>query len=269
MANVGFREIQGLLDKLSEASFKAEEKVRTHEGALEQSEATLPEHLFAAWRGMFPMPSKPGFLLQDAWDAVAVWTWAVGEVGLTEGLSRLGRCAYNRWRLLRATGAGPGIQAEPLVRALKGPREEEGPHHQARRQERRNNRRLHRATRDAFAADEWGITVQRVVRRWLTGFVGSQKARSSPGSNELRADMVLDSAPEESRQHCNQGYRTARSVAGREAISNNGTRCVNFRPASGSYGKRAANTKAIEGIRKRRCHHKSAEPRSVPSGLGS
>ncbi|KAH8607340.1 hypothetical protein ERJ75_001428300 [Trypanosoma vivax] len=30
------------------------------------------------------MPSRPGFLLQDAWDEMAVWARAVAEVGLME-----------------------------------------------------------------------------------------------------------------------------------------------------------------------------------------
>ncbi|KAH8609350.1 hypothetical protein ERJ75_001209000 [Trypanosoma vivax] len=61
MANVGFRRMQGLRDELGETSFRPEEKIRTHEGALEYLTATSPEHLCAARRGMFPMLSKPGF----------------------------------------------------------------------------------------------------------------------------------------------------------------------------------------------------------------
>ncbi|KAH8604867.1 hypothetical protein ERJ75_001675400 [Trypanosoma vivax] len=110
----------------------------------------------------------------------------VGEMGLAEGLQRIGARAYNRRRPLRAKSARQGIQAESPGGAPKGPRGEEGPHHQARRQERRNNRRLHRATCDAFAAGEWGATVRRAMRRWLASLVGSQKARNSPGNNELR-----------------------------------------------------------------------------------
>ncbi|KAH8604905.1 hypothetical protein ERJ75_001666700 [Trypanosoma vivax] len=78
------------------------------------------------------------------------------------------------------------MKAESLGGALKDPRREEGPYHQARRQERRNNRRLRRATRDASAADEWGTTVQRVMRRWLMSLIGSQKARGGHSNNELR-----------------------------------------------------------------------------------
>ncbi|CCD19067.1 hypothetical protein, conserved in T.vivax [Trypanosoma vivax Y486] len=132
------------------------------------------------------MPSKPGFLLQDARDAAAAWARTVGEMGRAEGPQRIGARAYNRRRPLRAKSARPRMKAESPGGAPKGPRREEGPHHQARRQVRRNNRRLHRATRDAFAAGEWGTTVRRAMRRWLASLVGSQKARSSPGNNELR-----------------------------------------------------------------------------------
>ncbi|CCD19599.1 hypothetical protein ERJ75_000834600 [Trypanosoma vivax] len=136
---------------------------------------------------MFPMSSNPGFLLQDAWDAVmAAWEGTVGKMGLTEGLQRIGMDAYNRRRPLRAKSTRPRMKAESPGGAPKGPRREEGPHHQARRQERRNNRRLCRATRDAFAASEWGTTARCVLPRWLASLVGSQKARSSPGNNELR-----------------------------------------------------------------------------------
>ncbi|KAG8343175.1 hypothetical protein ERJ75_000179700 [Trypanosoma vivax] len=65
--NVGFRGVQALRDKLGGTSFKPEEKIRTYEGAFEYLTATSPEHLFAARRAMFPMPSKLCFLLQDAW----------------------------------------------------------------------------------------------------------------------------------------------------------------------------------------------------------
>ncbi|KAH8612849.1 hypothetical protein ERJ75_000847600 [Trypanosoma vivax] len=135
---------------------------------------------------MFPMPSSAGFLLQDARDAAAAWDVAVGEMALAEGPQRIGTRAYNRRRPLRAKSARPGVQVEPPGGAPKGPRGEEGPHHQARRQERRNNRRLRRATRDASAAGEWGTTVQRAMRRWLASLVGSQKVRSGPGNNELQ-----------------------------------------------------------------------------------
>ncbi|KAH8606550.1 hypothetical protein ERJ75_001502900 [Trypanosoma vivax] len=123
------------------------------------------------------MPSKPGFFLQDARDAAA-WARTVGEMGRAEGPHRIGARAYNRRRPLRAKSARPRMKAESPGGAPKGPRGEEGPHHQARRQVRRNNRRLHRATRDAFAAGEWGATVRRAMRRWLASLVGSQKARS-------------------------------------------------------------------------------------------
>ncbi|KAG8343053.1 hypothetical protein TRVL_06115 [Trypanosoma vivax] len=129
--NVGFRGVQVLPYKPSETSFKAEEKIRTYEGALEYLTATSPEHLLAARRGVFPMPTKPGFLLQDAWDETALWIRTVGEMGPVDGLNRLGRCAYNRRRLLRLARAHPGMQAESLAGALKGPRKEEGPHHHA------------------------------------------------------------------------------------------------------------------------------------------
>ncbi|KAG8339758.1 hypothetical protein ERJ75_001042400 [Trypanosoma vivax] len=94
--NVGFRGIQGLRDELGEAPFEPEEKIRTDEGALGYLMATSPERLFSARRDMFPMPPKNCFLFQDALDAMALWTRAVGGMGLTEGLNRPGRCVYNR-----------------------------------------------------------------------------------------------------------------------------------------------------------------------------
>ncbi|KAG8342519.1 hypothetical protein TRVL_06654 [Trypanosoma vivax] len=129
--NVGFRGVQALRDKLGGTSFKTEEKIRTYEGAFEHLAATSPEHLFAAFRAMFPMPTKPGFSLQDAWCETALWIRTVGEMGLVDGLNRLGRCVCNRRRLLRAESAHPGMQAESFPGALKGPRKEEGPHHHA------------------------------------------------------------------------------------------------------------------------------------------
>ncbi|KAG8344849.1 hypothetical protein TRVL_04330 [Trypanosoma vivax] len=95
---------------------------------------------------------KTGFLLQDAWGAVAAWEWTVGEMTLAEGLKRIGMGAYNRRCPLRAKSARQGMQAESPGIPLRGPRREEGPHHQNRLQERGNNRRLRRAMRDAFAS---------------------------------------------------------------------------------------------------------------------
>nr|CCC51129.1 Trypanosoma vivax [Trypanosoma vivax Y486] len=80
--------------------------------------------------------------------------------------------------------------------------------------------------------------------------------------------MVLDSAAEENRRHCNQGDRAARSEAGRETDGSSGRSSAQLRQASGSAGKRSASTKTAEGVRKRHCYHKSAEPRSVPRGFG-
>ncbi|KAH8605499.1 hypothetical protein ERJ75_001605700 [Trypanosoma vivax] len=82
------------------------------------------------------------------------------------------------------------------------------------------------------------------------------------------ADMVLDSASEEGRQHCNQPSRIAQSVARGKAVSNSGRSGARIRQASDGYEKRAANTQAAEGVRKRRCHNKSDGPRSVPCGFG-
>ncbi|KAG8338805.1 hypothetical protein TRVL_10370 [Trypanosoma vivax] len=113
--------MQVLRDKLREASFRPEEKIRTCEGALEYLVAASPEHLFAARSGVFPMPSKPGFLLQDAWDAAAAWARTVGKMGLTEGLNRLGTRAYNRRLILHAASARPRMKAESPTGALKRP----------------------------------------------------------------------------------------------------------------------------------------------------
>nr|CCC49828.1 hypothetical protein, conserved in T. vivax [Trypanosoma vivax Y486] len=60
MANVGLRGMQVLRGKLSDASFKPEEKIRTHEGALEYLTATSPRQLLTA-RRVFPMPPRPVF----------------------------------------------------------------------------------------------------------------------------------------------------------------------------------------------------------------
>ncbi|KAH8619081.1 hypothetical protein ERJ75_000215200 [Trypanosoma vivax] len=119
--NVWFRGIQGLRDKLGEGSFRAGEKIRAYEGALGHLTATSPENLFAACRGMLPMLSKPCLLLQDAWGEMAIWAGTVGEMGLMDGLNRLGRCAYNRQRPVRAAGAHPGMQLDSAAVALKDP----------------------------------------------------------------------------------------------------------------------------------------------------
>ncbi|KAH8619907.1 hypothetical protein ERJ75_000118400 [Trypanosoma vivax] len=109
--------MQVLRDELSEASFKPEEKVHTHDGAPDKLEATSPEHLCGARSDMFPMPSKPGFLLQDVWNAVAAWARTVGEMGLAEGLKRIGTRAYNRRRPLRAKSVRPeGKRSHPVER---------------------------------------------------------------------------------------------------------------------------------------------------------
>ncbi|KAH8605415.1 hypothetical protein ERJ75_001619900 [Trypanosoma vivax] len=129
--NVGFRGIQGLRDELGETSFKPEEKIRTHEGAHEYLTAASPEHLFAACRGMFPMPSKTSFSLKDTWGEMALWPRAVGSMGRADSLNRLAGRVYDRWRLSHSTGARPGVQVEPPGGAPKGLLEEEGPHHQA------------------------------------------------------------------------------------------------------------------------------------------
>ncbi|KAH8618807.1 hypothetical protein ERJ75_000253000 [Trypanosoma vivax] len=57
----------------------------------------------------------------------------------------------------------------------------------------------------------------------------------------------------------------------REAASNSGRSDAQLRQASGSAGKRSANTQTAEGVRKRRWHHKSDGPRSAPPifGVGS
>ncbi|KAG8340381.1 hypothetical protein TRVL_08788 [Trypanosoma vivax] len=72
-----------------------------------------------------------------------------------------------------------------------------------------NNKRLCRVKRNAFAAGEWGATVQRVTLRWLVGLIGSQGARGGPGNNELRGRYRIGfrhrrktKAPRSSRSHC-------------------------------------------------------------------
>ncbi|KAH8606561.1 hypothetical protein ERJ75_001502600 [Trypanosoma vivax] len=134
----------------------------------------------------FQCPQSPAFCCKTRGMQRRRVGGTVGEMGRAEGPQRIGARALNRRRPLRAKSARPRMKAESPGGAPKGPRREEGPHHQARRQVRRNNRRLHRATRDAFARGEWGTTVRRAMRRWLASLVGSQKARSSPGNNELR-----------------------------------------------------------------------------------
>ncbi|KAG8338854.1 hypothetical protein TRVL_10319 [Trypanosoma vivax] len=115
--------MQVLQDKLSEMSFRAEEKICTREGALGHLMATSLEQLLQVCRDMFSMPPKPGFLLQDTWDEMVLWVRTVGKMGLMEALNRLGRCVYNRWRLLHTAGARPGMQAESPGGAPKGPKE--------------------------------------------------------------------------------------------------------------------------------------------------
>ncbi|KAH8617798.1 hypothetical protein ERJ75_000340400 [Trypanosoma vivax] len=95
-----------------------------------------------------------------------------------------------------------------------------------------------------------------------------KKRAAAPETMNSGTDMVLDSAAVERRQHCNQGDRTARPEGGREAISNSGGSATQLRPASDSAGQRAANTRAIDGARKRHCHDKNDALRSVPCSFG-
>ncbi|KAH8610725.1 hypothetical protein ERJ75_001072200 [Trypanosoma vivax] len=96
----------------------------------------------------------------------------------------------------------------------------------------------------------------------------AKKRAAAPETVNPAADMVLDSAAEEGRQHCNQARPVARPEAKREAASNSGSSSAQLRQASGSAGKRSASTQAAEGVRKRRWHHKSDRPRSAPPILG-
>ncbi|KAH8603877.1 hypothetical protein ERJ75_001777300 [Trypanosoma vivax] len=215
------------------------------------------------------MPSKPGFLLQDAWDAAAAWARTVGEMGRAEGPHRMGTRAYNRRRPLRAKSARPRMKAESPGGAPKGPRREEGPHHQARRQVRRkqqapapSNARCLRRGRVGRHSSTCHAKVAREPR-WKP-----KKRAAAPETVNSAADMVLDSAAEEGRQRCNQARPVAPPEAKREAASNSGSSSAQLRQASGSAGKRSASTQAAEGVRKRRWHHKSDGPRSAPPILG-
>ncbi|KAH8614651.1 hypothetical protein ERJ75_000666000 [Trypanosoma vivax] len=96
----------------------------------------------------------------------------------------------------------------------------------------------------------------------------AKKRAAAPETMNSAADMVLDSAAEESRQHCNQARPVARPEAKREAGSNSGRSSAQLRQASSSAGKRSASTQTAEGVRKRRCHHKSDGPRSAHPILG-
>ncbi|CCD18732.1 hypothetical protein, conserved in T. vivax [Trypanosoma vivax Y486] len=96
----------------------------------------------------------------------------------------------------------------------------------------------------------------------------AEKRAAAPETMNSAADMVLDSAAEERRQHFNQARPVARPEAKREAASNSGSSSAQLRQASGSAGKRSASTQTAEGVRKRRWHHKSDGPRSAPPIFG-
>ncbi|KAH8615697.1 hypothetical protein ERJ75_000558300 [Trypanosoma vivax] len=96
----------------------------------------------------------------------------------------------------------------------------------------------------------------------------AKKRAAAPETMNSAADMVLDSAAEERRQHCNQARPVARPEAKREAASNSGSSSAQLRQASASAGKRSASTQAAEGVRKRRWHHKSDGPRPAPPIFG-
>ncbi|KAH8610882.1 hypothetical protein ERJ75_001061000 [Trypanosoma vivax] len=106
--------------------------------------------------------------------------------------------------------------------------------HVTRRAQRpRKNKRLHRATRDAFAAGEWGTTARRAMRRWLASRVGSRKARSSPGNNELRGRYGI-------------GFRRrGKKTTLQSSLAGCTARCQERQPATAgeaarSFGKQAA-----------------------------
>ncbi|KAH8606468.1 hypothetical protein ERJ75_001511900 [Trypanosoma vivax] len=153
------------------------------------------------------MPSKPGFLLQDAWDAAAAWARTVGEMGRAEGPQRIGARAYNRRRPLRAKSARPRMKAESPGGAPKGPRGEEGPHHQARRQVRRKTgacteQRAMSSPR-ASGAPQFDVPCEGGSRASLE----AKKRAAAPETMNSAAGMVFDSAAEERRQRCNQPGR--------------------------------------------------------------
>ncbi|KAH8613678.1 hypothetical protein ERJ75_000735500 [Trypanosoma vivax] len=227
--------------------------------------ATSPRRLLTACRGMFPMPPKPGFLLQGAWDAMALRPRAVGEMGLTEGLNRPGGRVYNRWRLLRAAGARPGAQVWcRSAERPEGPRREGGPQLQA----------CPKAPKTTNACAEQSAMLSRRANGPLrfNGFcedgsralLEAKKRAAAPEATNPWANMVLDPAPEESGQRCGQAGRVAQSEARRKAIgSSSGGGGAQLWSARGGAGKRAASTQTAEGARQRHCHHKSSEPRSA------
>ncbi|KAH8620483.1 hypothetical protein ERJ75_000068600 [Trypanosoma vivax] len=179
------------------------------------------------------MPSKPGFLLQDAWDAAATWARTVGEMGRAEGPQRIGARAYNRRRPLRAKSARPRMKAESPGGAPKGPRREEG------RITRRGDRSAETtgacteqramSSPRASGAPQFDVPCEGGSRASLE----AKKRAAAPETMNSAADMVLDSAAEEGRQHCNQARPVARPEAKREAASNSGR-------AARSFGKQAA-----------------------------
>ncbi|KAG8339589.1 hypothetical protein TRVL_09585 [Trypanosoma vivax] len=95
-----------------------------------------------------------------------------------------------------------------------------------------------------------------------------KKRAAAPETMNSGANVVSDSTAREGGQHYKQAGRIARPEARREAVSNSGRSGENFWRASGSYGRCAASSQVIEGLRKRHCHDKSAESRSAPRGFG-
>ncbi|KAH8615923.1 hypothetical protein ERJ75_000537500 [Trypanosoma vivax] len=165
-------------------------------------------------------------------------------MGLTEGLKRIGTRVYNRRRLLCAAGAHPCMKAESPGGARKA-------------LEKRKFRITRRGDRGAettgACAEQSAMLSLRangapqldvLCEDGSRALLEAKKHAAAPETPSSGADMVFDSAAEESRQHCNQGYRAAQSVAVREAISNSGRSGAQLRRASGSTGKRTANAQA-------------------------
>ncbi|KAH8606931.1 hypothetical protein ERJ75_001424600 [Trypanosoma vivax] len=139
------------------------------------------------------MPSRPGFLLQDAWDEMAVWARAVVEMGLMEGPNRLGRCVYNRRRLLLAPGACPGAQVESLVGALKGA------YRQARPKGQKTTNACGESNEMLQLRANGALQPCALCEDGSWALLESKKRTAVPKTMNSGADMVLDSPAEENR----------------------------------------------------------------------
>ncbi|KEG08193.1 hypothetical protein DQ04_07781030, partial [Trypanosoma grayi] len=128
---VGLRGINELTNKFVERGFRPEEKNRTFEGALEYLLEASLEQFLAAYRGLFPLPMKPGFDLCQPWGNFVAWIYAIRHEGMPAEQSQLGRRLYYQLRVAQAAKENPGVNIQTLANAISNPRKEKDPVFQA------------------------------------------------------------------------------------------------------------------------------------------